>query len=323
MDTLPDGTASASEKELWQWLRMSLPGVGPKVLKVYRSSAEHHIPSENSGTLSAQWRWSMYWWYDAAMAGQKKALHRLTERNQAHWREWFHTLWPGKKPHELRACLGEPSCSGTASTFMLVSIMCWACGAVRRADEDRCRGANFMAAFLDAFLCCEEQPLVITLPMLHCEGEVSLTVNSGWVDTLGWLPAEQTTLAEAPATDFARQLIEDYRKASEGSLSWLEGDIRKCKLSHLACMLLADPTHRRGKQAAWRSSVACHLMRQLAMLIDLRVPSRTVLPADLGTHELALKTDQGNLKRKNSDLKAHLSAEAQKKKVPHCPPPLD
>jgi hypothetical protein len=65
MDTLPDGTASASDTELWQWLRMSLPGVGPKVLKVYRSSAEHDIPSD---TLSAQWQWSMYWRYDAYLA---------------------------------------------------------------------------------------------------------------------------------------------------------------------------------------------------------------------------------------------------------------
>ena len=299
----------------WRWLRVSVPDVGPKVLKVYRSSAEHYIPSDD--TLSAQWQWSMYWWYDAAMAGQKKSLHRLTARNRTSWHEWFHTLWPGKKLHELRACPGEPSCSGAASTFMIVSIMCWACGAVRRVLEDRCRAANFMAAFLDAFLIHEEQPLVITLPMLHCKGLVSLTVNSGWVDTSGWLPAGP----EAPATDVARQFIEDYRKASEGSLRWLEGDIRKCKVSHLACMLLADPTNRRGKQAALRSSVACHLIRQLAMLIDLRVPSRTVLISEVHVNELALKTDQGNLKRKNSDLKAHLCAEAQKKKVPHCPPP--
>ena len=299
--------ALQAREESRGWLRLWVPDVGQKSLKIIRNPAKQ--------SPCAAWEWPLTWVYEAAMAGQKKSLHRIIDRNQHSWREHFALLWPGVEPHQLRDCT-EESAGFAVTTAMLLSILCWTAGALRRVPEDRFRGANFLAVFLDAFFVPEQTPLIVTLPKVDSPGETELRIDSGWVDTSSWLEPARTSTATPEAADFYKLLMDDYQAAARMNLPWLQGSIQRCKVSQLACMLLVDPTRRQGKQAGLRAKVAHHLMRQLATLVDLRASCRMVPAAEVPKAELALKTSAGNLKRNNCDLKARLQEEAQGKKAP-------
>ena len=296
----PAASGSDSDKSD-RWLRLAVPSVGGKSLKVFRNPAEQT-------DLGSTWLWSLSYWYDAAMTGSKKPLHSLISRNSAGWRDWFNSMWPGIGLHDLAE---HPDATGPVVTsYMFVSILCWSAGAVRRSLDDRARGANFMACFLDAFLMDEETPLIVSLPKVGDAGEISVTVKHGWIDTSEWLDV----LAEIPNSDFAALLVEDYKASAEKTIHcWCEGDIRRCRATHLLATLLVDPTLRRGVCAQTRAHVARHIARQLAVLVDLKAGRRTV--TSLSIAELTLKTGSGHLKRRNQDLKAALQHAASQKKA--------
>lgn len=277
-----------------RWIRVNVNGgVKPFKFKSAEKDGDDH-------------RWALVWWHEGLTAlGSKKPLHQQIQRNGAAWKDWFSLLWPGADHPAVERDL--PGLAGASvTTKQLIAILCWGAGAAKRSLHDRASGATLLAAFLEPFL-DKEPEMTVALHRLSDGEAVKLQVQRGWVVTDPW--------AQPASNEFVAQFAQDFQKSGDhGGHPWAQGNLARCKLSHLLCVLLVDPQGSKGHHAKVRHAVAYHLVCQLAMLVELRAILRAVaiVPRD----ELRRLTDKGHLKRNNTDLKAAIHADKDAKKAP-------
>lgn len=291
-DASPSDPDDASDAEV-RWLHLPQE-FGVKPLKVTLSTGQ-------------QGEWSLVHWQNALQRlGGEKALCRTVDRNEPGWKGWHKKIHPSCPPPDVKRTVGVKN-AYSAVTSLFVAMLCWAAGAARRTPSDRSKGALLLVGVLDVFFNHEEQPVLISIPRLCGGGLAYVTVKRGWVDATHWLQPEDDEIVEGFKKDF-------LAAAASVELAWASGHAHMCKLGVLICVLLVDPTLRRGETGIRYTAAACHIMCQVTILLELRMKSVTC--AGVSIEDAKLTLPSGSLKRYNGDLKHALCQDVDDRKAP-------